>query len=541
MNRRNFLKNSSAAGLVTTFGISGTLAAATMVDKDSPNYLDNFELNEANIHQLQEQLGNGKLSSKALTKLYLKRINEIDKNGIKLNSVIEINPDAIEIATKLDQERKEGKIRGLLHGIPVLIKDNINTADKMQTTAGALALEGNIAAEDAYIVKKLREAGAIILGKTNLSEWANFRSTRSCSGWSSRGGQTKNPNILDRSPSGSSAGSGSSVSANLCVVAIGTETNGSIIAPSSYNGIVGLKPTVGLLSRSGIIPISSTQDTAGPMARNVTDAAILLSALTGVDNNDEVTKNSSGKTHQDYTRFLTKDAFKGKKIGIEKSFLRGHEAVVGLYKKAIEQLKTLGAEVVEIDFMSQFGSLGGASYTVLLCEFKDGVNTYLSKANAKVKTLKEVIAFNQANEAKAMPYFKQELLESSQNSPDLNSTTYKDAVAKSTSSRKMINDILKKDNLDAIMGTSFGIPCHIDLFKGDYGGDFYFCSPAAMAGFPHITVPMGKAFELPIGLSIIAGAYEEPKVLAMAYAFEQATLHRTAPKFIKTSNFSSGI
>lgn len=233
-----------------------------------------------------------------------------------------------------------------------------------------------------------------------------------------------------------------------------------------------------------MIPISSTQDTAGPMARNVTDAAILLSALTGVDNNDEVTKNSSGKTHQDYTQFLTKDAFKGKKIGIEKSFLRGHEAVVGLYKKAIEQLKTLGAEVVEIDFMSQFGSLGGASYTVLLCEFKDGVNTYLSKANAKVKTLKEVIAFNQANEAKAMPYFKQELLESSQNSPDLNSTTYKDAVAKSTSSRKMINDILKKDNLDAIMGTSFGIPCHIDLFKGDYGGDFYFCSPAAMAGFP---------------------------------------------------------
>ncbi len=422
-----------------------------------------------------------------------------------------------------------------------MIKDNINTADKMQTTAGALALEGNIAAEDAYIVKKLREAGAIILGKTNLSEWANFRSTRSCSGWSSRGGQTKNPNILDRSPSGSSAGSGSSVSANLCVVAIGTETNGSIIAPSSYNGIVGLKPTVGLLSRSGIIPISSTQDTAGPMARNVTDAAILLSALTGVDNNDEVTKNSSGKTHQDYTQFLTKDAFKGKRIGIERSFLRGHEAVVGLYKKAIEQLKTLGAEVVEIDFMSQFGSLGGASYTVLLCEFKDGVNTYLSKANAKVKTLKEVIAFNQANEAKAMPYFKQELLESSQNSPDLNSTTYKDAVAKSTSSRKMINDILKKDNLDAIMGTSFGIPCHIDLFKGDYGGDFYFCSPAAMAGFPHITVPMGKAFELPIGLSIIAGAYEEPKVLAMAYAFEQATLHRTAPKFIKSSNFSSGI
>lgn len=540
MNRRNFLKNSSAAGLVTTLGISSTLAASTIIDKDSANYLDHFELNEVTIQQLQEQMRKGKLSSKSLTKLYLKRIEEIDKNGIKLNSVIEINPDALEIASKLDQERKEGKLRGPLHGIPVLIKDNINTADKMQTTAGALALEGNIATEDAYIVKKLRDAGAVLLGKTNLSEWANFRSTRSSSGWSSRGGQTKNPHILDRSPSGSSAGSGSAVSANLCAVTIGTETNGSIIAPSSYNGIVGLKPTVGLLSRSGIIPISSTQDTPGPMARNVTDAAILLSALTGVDPRDEVTKNSTGKAQKDYTQFLTKDALKGKRIGIEKSFLRGHEAVVGLYKKAIEQLKTLGAEVIEIDFVSQFNSLGGASYTVLLCEFKDGVNTYLSTANAKVKTLKDVIAFNKENEPKTMPYFKQELLESSQNSADLNSATYKDAVAKTISSRKMIDDILKKDNLDAIIGTSFGIPNCIDLFKGDYGEDFYFCSPAAMAGFPHITVPMGKVFELPIGLSIVAGAYEEAKILAMAYAFEQATQHRTAPKFLKSSNFSSG-
>ncbi|KQB98982.1 amidase [Pedobacter sp. Hv1] len=541
MNRRNFLKNSSAAGLITTFGISDSLAASTLADKDSSNFLDHFELNEVTIQQLQEQMRNGKLSSKALTKLYLKRIDEIDSKGIKLNAVIEINPDAIAIAEKLDRERKAGKIRGPLHGIPILIKDNIDTADQMQTTAGALALQGNIASADAYIVKKLREAGAVLLGKTNLSEWANFRSTRSSSGWSSRGGQTKNPNILDRSPSGSSAGSGSAVSANLCAVAIGTETNGSIITPSAYNGIVGLKPTVGLLSRSGIIPISSTQDTPGPMARNVTDAAILLSALTGVDNNDEVTKNSNGKAQKDYTQFLTKDAFKGKKIGIEKSFLRGHEAVVKLYKKAIEQLKVLGAEVIEIDFVSQFSSLGGASYTVLLCEFKDGVNSYLSKANAKVKTLKDVIAFNTANEAKAMPYFKQELLESSQNSPDLNSTAYKDAVNKTISARKLIDDILKKDNLDAVIGTSFGIPNCIDLFKGDYGGDFYFCSPAAMAGFPHITVPMGKVFELPIGLSIVASAYEEPKVLAMAYAFEQATQHRSAPKFIKSSNFSSGI
>ncbi|RYG16291.1 MAG: amidase, partial [Chitinophagaceae bacterium] len=370
-----------------------------------------------------------------------------------------------------------------------------------------------------------------------LSEWANFRSNRPCSGWSSRGGQTKNPYILDRSPSGSSSGSGSAVSANLCAIAIGTETNGSIIAPSSFCGVVGFKPTVGLWSRSGIIPISATQDTAGPMCRTVTDAAILLGALTGIDPDDAVTKTSEGKTYADYTQFLKVDALKGKKIGIEKSFLNGHEGVVALYKAAIEKLKELGAQIVEIELQKEMRAINAS---VLSPEFKAGVNAYLATANAKVKTLSDVIAFNKANEAKAMPYFKQETLEASEKAVELNSQAYKESLAKVLSSRKIIMDIMEKNQLDAIAGTSYGIPSLIDLFNGDSGGGFYFASPAAMAGFPHITVPMGRVYELPVGLSIFAGAYQEPVVLAFGYAFEQATKHRAAPKFLKNSNFSSG-
>jgi len=542
MNRRNFIKNTSTVGLITTLGIP---AGATMMGNNGENatidFNDNFQLKEVTISELQDMMKKGKLTSKSLTKMYLDRIEKIDKNGPKLNAIIEINPDALEIATKMDEERKAGKIRGSMHGIPVLIKDNINTADKMQTTAGALALLGNIASEDAFIVKKLREAGAVILGKTNLSEWANFRSSRPCSGWSSRGGQTKNPFILDRNPSGSSSGSGSAVSANLCAIAIGTETNGSVTAPSSSNGIVGLKPTVGLLSRSGIIPISKTQDTAGPMGRSVTDVAILLSALTGIDPKDEVTKSSAGKAEPDYTTFLKTSALQGKKIGIEKSLLNGHEGVVALYKTAIEKLKELGAETVEIELLKEMRVIGLASFTVLQGEFKDGVNAYLANSNAKVKSLTEVIAFNKANESAAMPYFKQETLESSDKAPDLESVAYKEAVLKVISSRKIITDLMTKNQLDAIVGTTYGIPSPIDLFNGDAGNGFYFCSPAAMAGFPHITLPMGKIYELPVGLSIMAGAYEEPKVLAFAYAYEQATKHRSAPKFIRSSNFSSGI
>ncbi|MBC7614507.1 MAG: amidase, partial [Pedobacter sp.] len=456
MNRRNFLKNGAAASVLSTLSFSAAALPLSLAITDNADFADNFELSETTINELQAQMQLGKLSSKSLTKLYLKRIAQIDKSGPKLNAVIELNPDALAIAAEMDTERKQGKTRGPLHGIPILIKDNINTGDKMQTTAGSLALVGNIASADAFIIKKLREAGAVILGKTNLSEWANFRSTRPCSGWSSRGGQTKNPYILDRSPSGSSSGSGSAVSANLCAIAIGTETNGSIIAPSSYSGVVGFKPTVGLWSRSGIIPISKTQDTAGPMCRTVTDAAILLSALTGVDAQDEATLGSTGKTYPDYTVFLKKDSLKGKRIGIEKSFLTGHEGVVALYKAAIEKLKELGAQIIEIELQKEMRAIAGAS--VLQPEFKAGVNAYLATANAKVKTLSDVIAFNKANSSTAMPYFKQETLEASDKAPDLDSAAYKEALAKVNSSKKIITDLMEKNQLDAIVATSYGIP-----------------------------------------------------------------------------------
>ena len=538
MNRRNFLKNSSAAGVaITSFAVAcNTTATNKNAEKENASTSpEDFKLNEITIDELQQKMKSGEYTSRSITEMYLKRINDIDKNGPAINAVIELNPDALNIADGLDNERKSGKVRGPLHGIPVLIKDNINTADKMMTTAGALALEGNKASKDAFIIKQLREAGAVLLGKTNLSEWANFRSSRSTSGWSSRGGQTKNPVMLDRNPCGSSSGSGAAVAANLCAVAIGTETDGSVIAPSSFCGIVGIKPTVGLLSRSGIIPISKTQDTAGPMARTVKDAAILLGILTGVDSDDPVTNESNGKAQKDYTQFLDANGLKGKKIGVEKSFMEGHEGVVGLYKQAIDVLKNQGATIVEVELLKATKDAGSGEFTVLQYEFKDGVNKYLSTANAKVKTLADVIAFNKQNEAKAMPYFKQETLESCNAKGDLNNKEYLDALKKSTSTRKIIDDIMDKNKLDAIAGTSIGLPCCIDLINGDYDTGFYFCPPAARAGYPHITVPMGTVHDLPVGLSFIAGAYREDEIIKLGYAFEQATKKRTRPKFIKTS------
>ncbi|HET7817988.1 MAG TPA: amidase [Bacteroidia bacterium] len=540
MNRRDFIKQGSVAGLaVTTLAVTSSHAFAKNNSEPQAPPLDSFELNEITIDELQQKMQSGASTSRSITEMYLKRIEVIDKNGPILNSVIEINPDALAIADKMDEERKAKKIRGPLHGIPVLIKDNINTGDKMMTTAGALVLANNRANSDAFIIKKLREAGAVLLGKTNLSEWANFRSTRSTSGWSSRGGQTRNPCVLDRNPCGSSSGSGVAVAANLCAVAIGTETDGSVIAPSSFCGIVGIKPTVGLLSRSGIIPISKTQDTAGPMARTVKDAAILLSALTGVDAEDTVTKESNRKAEKDYTRFLDVNGLKGKRIGIEKSFLKGHEGVVALYKEAIETLTKQGATVVEVDLLKSTSELSDAEFTILQYEFKDGVNNYLSKANAKVKSLAEVIAFNKQNESRAMPYFKQELLEKCEAKGDLANKEYTDALAKSTGARKIIDDLMKEHNLDAIAGTSIGLPCCIDPVNGDYDTGFYFCPPAAMAGYPHITVPMGKVHQLPVGFSFIAGAYKEGELLKLAYAYEQVTKKRETPRFFKTVQTSS--
>ncbi|HEY6978718.1 MAG TPA: amidase [Chitinophagaceae bacterium] len=534
MQRRKFLKNSSVAGL-TISSLFAVNEPAQARPKNENTPADSFELNEVTIDELQQKMQSGKYTSRSITEMYLKRIETIDKSGPKLNSIIELNPDALSIADAMDAERKAGKVRGLMHGIPVLIKDNINTGDKMMTTSGALALEGNHAAKDAFIIKQLRAAGAVLLGKTNLSEWANFRSTNACSGWSSRGGQTKCPYILDRNTSGSSSGSGAAAAANLCSVAIGTETNGSIVSPSSVNGLVGVKPTVGLLSRSGIIPISATQDTAGPMTRTVKDAAILLGALTGVDEEDATTNESKGKTVKDYTIYLDANGLKGKHIGIEKAFLDGNKQVVDVYKEAIEILKKQGAGVVEIELQKHLPDIDASEFNVLKYEFKDGVNRYLSQANAKVKNLKDVIEFNKQNEALAMPFFKQEILEMCEAKGDLNSSEYKEALYKTLGIRQVIDDIISDNKLDAICGVTSGLSWCIDLINGDYDTGFSFSSPAALAGYPHITVPMGTIHNLPIGLSFVGSAYSEPQLFALAYAYEQATKKRMPPAFLKTS------
>ena len=540
MKRRNFIKNVSVATLAaTTLGVASCGPSETekkIEDKKAPDTSNDFELDEASIQSLQDEMTKGTRTSRSITELYLKRIEAIDKNGPKLNSVIEINPDALSIAESMDRERKEGKIRGLLHGIPILIKDNIDTSDNMMTTAGSLALEGNKSIEDAFVVKQLRKAGAVLLGKTNLSEWANFRSTRSTSGWSSRGGQTRNPYALDRNPSGSSSGSGASVSANLCAAAIGTETNGSVISPASHNGIVGIKPTVGLVSRRGIIPISSTQDTAGPMTRTVTDAAIVLGAIAGIDEGDRVTLESAGKSPKDYLQYLNADGLSGKRIGIEKASLEGHEGCVALMKEAIELMKAKGATLVDVEMLKPVReSFGSGEFAVLQYEFKDGLNKYLAQGKRNVKSLTEVIAFNKQNETKAMPYFKQETLESSDAKDGLDSKEYKEALAKVLATRKFIDDLMKQNNLDAISGISLGPARPIDLVNGDSGTGYYFCPPAAMAGYPHITVPMGFVQMLPIGLSFMAGAYKEADIISLAYAYEQASNKRAKPKFLSSS------
>jgi amidase len=479
-------------------------------------------------------MASGKYTAEQLTRLYLDRIDALDKKGPLLNAVIEINPDALNIAKSLDDERKAGKTRGPLHGIPILIKDNIDTSDKMQTTAGALAMQGHIASQDAFVVKKLRAAGVVIIGKTNLSEWANFRSTKSCSGWSSRGGQTKNPYILDHNPCGSSSGSGVAVAANLCTVAVGTETDGSVTCPASTNGIVGIKPTVGLVSRSGIIPISATQDTAGPMGRTVRDVAILLSAMTGIDEVDTVTKESEGKTHPDYTKFLDANALRAKKIGVEKKPQGNNQYMHALQQKAIDVLKQQGAEIIEIEYLDKINKLNDAEFLLMQYEFKAGVNKYLSTAGAPVKTLTDVIGFNKKNEGKAMPYFKQETLESSDKKGGLDSKEYKEAFQKShVDSKKIIDDVINQNKLDAICGLTMGPACSIDTIYGDRWGDVFLTTPAAMTGYPHISVPCGVIYELPVGLSFFGPAYSEPLLISIGYAYEQASKNRVLPKFKK--------
>lgn len=531
MQRRNFLKTGSLAGLslATLVTASCKQPSADIKTEGNNSFTDDFELNEATIADLQKKMEAGTHTSRSITELYLKRIDAIDKSGPKLNAVIELNKSALDMADNMDKERKAKRLRGPLHGIPVLIKDNIDTGDNMHTTAGSLALSDNFAKQDAFIVHKLRQAGAVILGKTNLSEWANFRSEHSTSGWSSRGLQTKCPYVLDRNPSGSSAGSGAAAAANLCAIAIGTETNGSIVSPASVNGLVGIKPTVGLWSRSGIIPISKTQDTAGPMARTVKDAAILLGALAGTDTADDATLKS--KPEKDYTKYLNVDGLKGKRLGLEKTD-NLNPAAKKLMDDAIAILKKQGAEIVEVDLDTRLKPIGNAEFKVLLYEFKDGLNRYLSKANSKVKTLADVIAFNKQHEEKAMPFFKQDTLELAQTKGDLNSKEYLEALAKITTlSTQGIDGLLKENNLDALIAPTNGFAVCIDLINGDYDSGFSFSGPAAMAGYPHITVPMGTWHDLPMGLSFVGTAWEEGKLISLAYAYEQASKKRVAPIF----------
>ncbi|WP_461453280.1 amidase [Mucilaginibacter sp.] len=543
MHRRSFLKTGTIAGVSLSAISLNAVGAPNQIKPENELSLIDFELDEATVTSLQQDMKSGKYTSRTITQLYLKRIAAIDKSGPKLNAIISLNPDALHTAEQMDKERAEGKVRGPLHGIPVLIKDNINTKDKTPTTAGSLALADNYVDKDAFIINRLRESGAILLGKTNLSEWANFRSTRACSGWSSQGGQTKSPYILDRNPSGSSAGTGSAVSANLCAIGIGTETDGSVVSPSSVNGIVGIKPTVGLLSRTGIIPISKTQDTAGPMARTVTDAAILLSILAGMDKDDVYTIKEPGadtegdyrlniKPVKDYTQFLNKDGLQGKRLGVEKSAYSGNPDMEVIFKHAIDVLKSKGAIIIDIELVDQLKPIGGDEFTVLLYEFKDGLNKYLSTANSKMKSLADVMAFNIANEIRTMPFFKQEIMDQAQAKGDLNSKEYLDAVAKtSDGTRGIINKIMLQNNLDAIIAPTNGFACTIDLVNGDYDNGFGFSTPAAMAGYPHITVPMGATHELPIGLSFISTAYKEADIIKLAYAYEQASQKRAKPIF----------
>lgn len=509
-------------------------------ERQEPLVFDDFKLNETNIRELGEAYSNGSMTCEKVTQLYLDRIDKIDKNGPELNSVIELNPDALQIARALDDEMKDGKIRSPLHGIPIMLKDNIDTAGKMMTTAGSLALEGNYAAQNAWVAQKLEEAGAVIIGKTNLSEWANFRSLRSSSGWSGRGGQTKNPYITDRNPCGSSSGSGVAVSANLCVAAIGTETNGSIVCPSSINGIVGIKPPVGLISRAGIIPISHTHDTAGPMCRSVEDAAILLGALTGVDKNDEYTNKSTGKSFTDYTQFLNKDSLRNKRLGIATNYTGFHSEVDKLLEKATSDLRDLGALVVEISKDDLNNVSDHDAYNVLLIEFKNDLNAYLRNCNSAVKsrTLEELIKFNIEHSEHEMPFFDQEIFLAAQQKGDYDSGEYKNAlenVLRSTGPEG-IDKVLGKYELDAIIAPTGAPAWPTDVINGDHyvGGS---SSPAARSGYPNITLPMGFIHGLPVGISFFAGAFSEPKLIGFAYAFEQATKHRKAPEFILTFNY----
>ena len=537
LTRRELMKAGAIGGALAAAG--PLLPRAAEAVKPSPDTPAPFELEETTISKLQEGMRSGRYTARSITEAYLARIEELNHKGPELRAVIETNPEALAIAEALDAERKAKGPRGPLHGVPVLLKDNVGTHDRMTTTAGSLALEGSIPPRDAFLAARLREAGAVLLGKANLSEWANFRSTHSSSGWSSRGGQCRNPYALDRCPSGSSSGSAVAAAANLAAVTVGSETDGSIVSPSTHCGIVGIKPTVGLVSRAGVIPISHTQDTAGPMCRTVADAATLLGAMTGVDERDAATQASRGKALTDYTKFLDPEGLKGAKIGVfHPRSLEDHPHTDRVLAESLAALKSAGATVVDPVKMPTAGKFEEDEFEVLLFEFKADLNSYLADlgAAAPVHSLKEAIDFNARNRDRVLPYFGQEIFEMAEARGPLTDAKYKKALANcQRSSRKEgLDAVFATHKLDALVAMTGGAAWLIDLVNGDSGsgGSSQF---AAVSGYPSITVPAGYAFGLPIGLSFIGPAWSEPTLIRLAYAFEQATKVRKVPRFLATA------
>lgn len=546
MKRRDFIAKSTlaAAGTATllTASCNTNSSSEKKEEKSTGESPDNFELNEITVTALQEKLKPGQYTSEKIVQLYLDRINKIDKAGPSINAVIEINPDAMDIARSMDAERKNGKTRGLLHGIPVLIKDNIDTSDKMKTSAGSLALANSIALKDSFVAQKLRAAGAIILGKTNLSEWANIRSSHSTSGWSGRGGLTKNPYVLDRNACGSSSGTGAAIAANLATIGIGTETDGSVVCPSSHNSLVGIKPTLGLVSRSGIIPIAHSQDTAGPMCRCVADAAALLTALAGFDPTDKATFALAQyiPTHTDYTASLEANGLKGMRIGVARKYFGFNNDVDKLMNDSIDVMKQGGATIIDPVDIPHMGEYDATELTVLLYELKADLNTYLAGLgpNAPMKTLKDIIDFNEKNKDKELKYFGQDLFIKAEEKGSLTSKEYLDALEKNLrlSQKEGIDAVMDKEKLDAMIAPTGGPAWPTDLINGDHFAGGY-STPSAVAGYPHITVPAGYVYGLPVGLSIFGRAWSEGTLIKIAYAYEQATKHRQSPTFLPTVKY----
>ncbi len=535
MKRRKFVTCGAAAGLA---GLAARGAGAAVPAE--PVAVPPFEPDEVTVAELQKRMASGETSARRLLEAYLGRIAALDRQGPGLRSVIETNPEALAIADALDVERKAKGPRGSLHGIPVLVKDNVDTADRMTTTAGSLALEGSTPPRDSHVAARLRAAGAVILGKANLSEWANFRSTRSVSGWSARGGQCVNPYALDRNPCGSSSGSGVAVSANLAPLAVGTETDGSIVCPSTNCGIVGIKPTVGLVSRAGIVPISATQDTAGPMAQTVADAAVLLQALAGVDPRDPATSRAPANA-PDYAKALDPDGLRGARLGVARNMAGFHPDTDHLFDEAVAEMKRRGAEVVDPADVPNIKDLGDPEFEVMLYEFKAGLEAYLASLGPKapVKTLADAIAFNERNRDREMPYFGQEIFLKAVEKGPLTTPAYREALDKCgrLSRAEGLDAVLDKNRLDALVAPTGAPAWVIDPVSGDHfvGGN---STPAAVAGYPAITVPMGFVFGLPVGLSFIGRAWSEATLVRLAFAFEQATRHRRPPRFLRTADLT---